>query len=158
MRYKALFTTSLLIVSLSGCKVLGLGVETTPKNLDPLPSSSISAAEAQDDIEFDLEGITDPNFDSITDVKPESVEDVLYTVEDGVAYALDPNTLEPYGPPLDPVTHEPIETAPPAVYTPAPTPVPELTPEPTNSPIISAQESLTPDTKLPNTGIFLEDD
>lgn len=97
------------------------------------------------DIDFGLQSPGDPDFDN---VPVGSYDDGLYTIEDGFAYALDPATLDKVGPPLDPVTHEPVGEGPVVEEPPVEEPLVE---EPTIEP---PPEEI----KLPNTGMFLEDD
>lgn len=103
------------------------------------------------DVGFTLQPPSDTNFGSISN-DPADMSDGLYTFEDGYAYALDPNTFEKTGPALDPITYQPVDVQP---------EVPVVDPDPTSVP--STVESEPPeevpqDVKLPNTGIFLEDD
>lgn len=118
-------------------------------------------------VNFGLQSAPDPDFDS-----PATGDDSgkLYTIVGDYAYELDPNTLQPTGDPLDPVTHLPVsnpvlegenpstpnnpqnqpqEPAAPADTQPDPEPVATAEPDP---------EPVATQEKLPNTGMFLEDD
>lgn len=117
-----------------------------------------STAEPED-LNFDMAPPTTPDFSDLT-LTPASSEP-LYTFEDGYAYALDPETLQKTGPALDPVTKEPIaDAAAPDTAEPE-TPV-DGEGEPEVGEPASADEGAKtePDesVKLPNTGIFMEDD
>lgn len=116
---------------------------TTPD----VPGFGLEGTMGGDGIDFQLQSSGNPDFN---DVPVGSFDTGLYTVEDGFTYALDPATLEKVGPPLDPVTHEPLEEQP------TETPL-----EPEQTPTEAPQEETTPppaEVKLPNTGMFLEDD
>lgn len=87
--------------------------------------------------------------------------DALYEVkDDGYAYRLDPQTFEAYGEPLDPVTHEPISGS--SVEFSGPTSSAEPEPDQSDSTEITDDSTVfvepTEETRLPNTGLFLEDD
>ncbi len=143
------------------------------------PGTQGSQSGNQGGVDFDLNAPPDPGFDS--PATNQSDDSKLYTIIDDYAYELDPNTLEAVGPPLDPITHQPVDnpvfggtnpsmgnnpqynnddtteptdtTTPPDDMTkPADTTKPEDTTKPT--------DTTKPDdsTKLPNTGEFLEDD
>ena len=120
----------------------------------------------QGDVSFGLQDPGDPDFSDIGT----GIDDGLYTIENGYAYALDPTTFDKTGPALDPVTHEVLDPQPvfdeisdveqtdPNVVAPEEnttegsgeqTPPEQLPP---------ATPTIPDEVKLPNTGIFLEDD
>lgn len=133
-------------------------------------------------LQFDLQSPGENNFDDVPLVRDDSQPTKLYTIDGDYAYELDPNTLTPVGDPLDPVTHQPIAIAdqpepeteePPAEEgDPEPEP-PVVEPDPylvESNPEPEAEQpvpdividdlppEIPPEQKLPNTGIFLEDD
>lgn len=134
-------------------------------------------SDSQPTVDFELQQTADPNFDAIEQGQSVDTSDGLYTLIDGYAYALDAETLEPTGPALDPITKEPIETQPAEetpteeVGTTAETEQPAddaIVPE---QPVVNEQpaeeqpieptaetEVVSEEVRLPNTGIFLEDD
>lgn len=57
----------------------------------------------QGNVDFTLTPESNPEFNSA------QKEEVMYTIEDGYAYALDPVTLEKTGPALDPITKEVVD-------------------------------------------------
>ena len=97
-------------------------------------------------VDFGLQSPPTTSFDDVP-LENSAAVDGLYTILNGYAYALDPNTFEPVGPPLDVNTHQPIPQE----------PEPEVVEEPAPPPVVEIVEP-TEETKLPNTGIFLEDD
>ena len=115
-----------------------------------------------------------PSEDSTMSASSEDDDDALYEIkDDGYAYRLDPQTFEAYGEPLDPETHQPISgtsteySGPSSEVEPKPVPSesePEQEPEPEPSePVENTEENTalvepTEETRLPNTGLFLEDD
>ena len=125
----------------------------------------------QGDVSFGLQDPGDPNFSQMGS----SIDDGLYTIENGYAYALDPNTFDKVGPALDPVTHEVLDPQPVLDGDIDSTPndtqtdgdgvavnpfpgeeVPSSNGEPSqNQP---ANPAVPDSVKLPNTGVFLEDD
>lgn len=112
-------------------------------------------------VDFNLQQAPDPNFSS-----PESggSDDKIYTIQGDYAYEMDPNTLQIIGPPLDPITHEPVDNPvldgsnPSTPNNPqdTATPVDNLPEDPVDTP--TPTEPPKEDNKLPNTGMFLEDD
>ena len=119
-------------------------------DMSGLVQPSQSTMGASDDLKFELEKPRDPGFIEGIDLSdvpghdPQIGSDLhipapMYIEQNGCAYQLDPATLQPIGGPLDLVTHEPIAESEIILDTP------------------SAVEP-TPETKYPNTGIFLEDD
>lgn len=119
-----------------------------PTGVPDVPGFGLEGEMGGDGVDFNLQSPGNPDFDN---VPVGSFDTGLYVTEGDYAYALDPATLDKVGPPLDPVTHEPVQTEapPPDENAPEETP-PETKPEETAPP---AEE-----VKLPNTGLFLEDD
>ena len=154
---------ALCCCALSGCSMLS---DTPSEQQQSIPSAQPSAP-----VEFELEALETPTFDNAGLPEGEGVSDTLYTIENGVAYALDPNTLEKVGPPLDPITHEELNIVPEATDTLevgdtlipekpmiSETPVVSVQPSTTLIPDPTPEQTVSPEDKLPNTGIFLEDD
>ena len=141
IRVLAVTTALSCVVALSGCNNRK---DEDPPSLSPVASSQSSTSSSSETVDFGLESPPSTNFGDI-DSTVSQTDPGIYTIIGGYAYALDPNTFEPIGPPLDPITHMPVEL--PAEDEPEPEaePEPELT-KPTET------------NKLPNTGIFLEDD
>lgn len=131
-------------------------------------------------VDFGLQTPPDPDFDS-----PDTSEgEKLYTIIGDYAYELDPATLQPIGPPLDPITHEPVENPVLDGQNPSSPNNPQYNQQPENNNQNQQPENNnqnqqpennnnngnqsgqdqggnqqpTEDTKLPNTGMFLEDD
>lgn len=71
-------------------------------NNDPADTSTDVPA-----VDFGLQDGGDPTFSDMGT----GVDEGLYTIEGGYAYALDPTTFDKVGPPLDPTTHQPIDGA-----------------------------------------------
>lgn len=163
----------LLVFALALCMVFALcGCQKDEQTPDALGSNTThttpSDQQGQDNqggtqqsggssVDFGLQPAPDPDFDS-----PASggSNDKMYTIQGDYAYEMDPNTLSIVGPPLDPITHQPVDNPvlegsnpstpnnPQDVTPPAEEP-PAQEPDP---------EPVKPETKLPNTGMFLEDD
>lgn len=138
------------------------GQQTTIPDYEDGASSTDGSNEIVPPPDFGLTSPGDPNFSDMGSGQDEG----MYTIEDGYAYALDPATFEKVGPPLDPVTHEVVTLTDTTDDTvPADTAVQpddsnneeETTTTPTQT---QTQEpsKIPEDQKLPNTGIFLEDD
>lgn len=142
---------AVMVLSLSACggqdtpdDNTGITPPPTPTDMNttltpPADDSLAGGSTGAPSVDFGLEPVTPPTFDGFTTQQGTG----LYTIVDGYAYALDPETLEPTGPKLDPVTHAPVEPEEPTE--------PEEPAEP--EPVVSEDDG-----KLPNTGIFLEDD
>ena len=161
MSKKTLPIALALCCTLSSCSLLS--------NQPREQQQSVTSEQPSSTVDFELEAPATPSFGDAGTPEGEGVADTLYTIEDGVAYALDPNTLEKVGPPLDPITHEELEAIPEVTDTleVSDTLVPEKpsfsqeptvssTPVPTVLP--TPEQTVPPEEKLPNTGIFLEDD
>lgn len=156
------------VTLLSGCDIPFIGGDEE----DPPPTSSQPSPE---DLDFELTGGSssgDLDLSTLPDYRggtadvgvPSPLEDLpesssegdLYEVaEDGYAYRLDPATLEPFGPPLDPITHQEISAT--AVQQDA---LPQLPVEPTGATSAADLTAVPPtlENKYPNTGVYLEDD
>lgn len=80
-------------------QVVADGQEQVIPNLDLDNDDDIN----QDNVDFTLTPEDNPEFNSAQN------EEVMYTIEDGYAYALDPVTLEKTGPALDPITKEVVD-------------------------------------------------
>ena len=151
---------------------------TPDQQQPPQDMSGTVPGDPDSEVSFGLQAPGDPVFGDVGLGQQIGNSEGLYTIlDDGYAYLLDPDTMEPTGEPLDPISHEPIsareETEPSAeptlypvggeslppdvVETPAPSdsPAPENTPEPTPAPTASP---IPVDIQLPNTGKFVEDD
>lgn len=168
-----------MVVSLAGCSLA--------ENLVGKPSEPPSQVTANPDATMAVTddpnallspppqisfGLTEPEHNDFGDpgvAQSTGATTGLYTIgEDGYAYALDPVTFGPVGEPLDPLTHEPIAvtattepsaepTEPPEVLpTIPPTAPPVETVPPTVPPTV--QPTVSPENKLPNMGLFTEDD
>ena len=141
----------LLLSVATGCGKKEEQQEQLPEDQADVPVSN--------PVDFDLEAPQEPAFDDITLSQEVGITDGLYTIENGVAYALDPDTLEKTGPALDPITHEPLEQDVTELV-----PIPDLdvgqeTTEEVKPSEPTKEETTVPEeVKLPNTGIFLEDD
>lgn len=123
------------------------------------PTTNISATEPPSDVDFDMSAPAAPNFDNMT-LTPAASEP-LYTFEDGYAYLLDPDTLQKTGGPLDPVTKEPIEQEPagePGEEAGEGEPTDPAEPETPGETEEPPAAEIPEEVKLPNTGVFLEDD
>lgn len=174
MNPKKLLVTVLslcLLLSLCACDSAeeppdALGTNTTtPSQGDQPAQPSQDATGTQTPgggVDFNLQPAPDPDFDS-----PASggSNDKIYTIQGDYAYEMDPNTLEIIGPPLDPITHEPVDNPVEGGGNPSTPNNPQDTPAasepPASEPPASdppATSTPTADTKLPNTGMFLEDD
>lgn len=138
---------------------------------NPTDSSGASGEEGENN--FTLQSPGNTNFDDIGlthEDDPQQSE--MYTIDGGYAYALDPDTLQPTGDPLDPITHEPADLTDVENLNP-----PKVDPDPklsegddkaegdTDTQVLAdsisegtSSEQVAPQVKLPNTGIFLEDD
>lgn len=183
-----LMTVMILVLCLTGCKDKGKdkessdggGVTGAPQDGQQitLPDVGVSDTDgglAPDELDFGLQSPGDPDFSDYNTSQNEG----LYTIENGVAYALDPDTLEKTGPALDPITHEPIDstdTGDDSVIDPNPQPEQNDTSivisDPEDTAVVSDPEDSIdtknesepsvsepePEIKLPNTGVFLEDD
>lgn len=123
---------------------------------------------ADSQVNFGLQSAPTPDFDS-----PATGDDSgkLYTIVGDYAYELDPATLQPIGDPLDPVTHQPVsnpvlEGENPSTpnnpqnqtQEPATQPTEPSTPPESDPPAQTEEPAQQAETKLPNTGMFLEDD
>lgn len=144
------------------------GLDTPPpEDSQEMPEESAGELSPPPEISFGLEGPGDPIFGDPGLAQDTGSPTGMYTIaDDGFAYALDPNTFTPIGPPLDPVTHLPLDV------TPEPTIEVSIPPEVTTPPVESEElpiagdsiegdtvtATVPPEDKLPNTGIFLEDD
>ena len=150
----------LLALTICACCIMGLcacGDKDTGANVPP--SSSPSGAQLgqnssdpnpSSDVSFGLTPAPDPNFSD-----PYANNDnKLYTIVGDYAYELDPVTLQPTGDPLDPVTHMPVQNPVTDTENTLMDDNPQYNPNPEPSP----SPSTKPDTSLPNTGMFLEDD
>lgn len=177
MKSKKLVTAILalcLAVALCGCNA---DKEDTPNAIGPsqsvsqgdatTPPNSNDGSNSGGRVDFGLQTAPDPNFDS-----PASggSSEKIYTIQGDYAYEMDPNTLEIVGPPLDPITHEPVEnpvldgTNPSTPNNPQDTQN-NQTPATSEPPVEPEKPDVPPETstppaeeKLPNTGMFLEDD
>ena len=186
-----------LVFSLAGCKndtqilpdqgTLGDAVATDPTGgggnnaTAPTPSFGDDQSGTGSDLTFDLDQPSQPSFDNIPLVRDDSQPTTLYAMDGDYAYALDPDTMQPTGGPLDPVTHEPVTIAdepsddqsveeltegePPVVEGDQflvegdDTPTDEDPVVVEDPPVVSEPDPyVNPEVKLPNTGIFLEDD
>lgn len=159
----AIVVATALTVSLTGCDTIrsllpgssgGEPTATTPA-IDDSAGQHMTVGLPEDDIDFGLEPVQDPEFSEVPDASAEPVQedDALYIEQDGYAYRLDPATLEVIDEPLDPVTYEPITVD------------EEITPETTEEPVVEEVQEDTPtrtepteENRYPNTGMFLEDD
>lgn len=152
-----------LTVSLTGCdtvmSILPGGNGENPDTPTPVESDTtgqhIQVGVPEDDLDFGLEPVQNPEFSDVPDASAEPVQEqeALYIEQDGYAYRLDPATLEVIDEPLDPVTYEPITVD------------EEPTPEPTEESVVEEVQDDTPtrtepteENRYPNTGMFLEDD
>lgn len=169
-RLMALFLCAMMVLAMSACGAESAEGSTAPGVESPagVPETIPPTDENGTDVNFGLQTAPDPNFDSPA---TGGSSDKIYTIEGDYAYELDPSTFQTIGPPLDPITHEPVdnpviggqnpstpnnpqnsnppESQPPASQPPASQP-PTATPDPSPAP--------TGDSKLPNMGMFLEDD
>ncbi len=162
-----------LVLALAGCKEEAENNPGVSDNPNPSPTAMDSVAPTQDptaagtdgsSVDFGLQVAPTPNFDSPST----NQSDKLYTIVGSYAYELDPQTLEPIGDPLDPITHEPVAnpvldgvdpTAPNNPQaSPSPSAVPSAAPSTSPEPSTTPSPKPTGEGKLPNTGIFLEDD
>lgn len=171
-----------LCVSLAGCSL----VDGILPNQSGNPSQVTSNPEASEPVEEQgtTEGPLSPppqiSFDLVEPEKggfgdPGVAQSTgaatgLYTIgDDGYAYALDPTTFEATGEPLDPVTREPIavdSTPEPSEAVPVETDSIAESEAPTEdvlhtaTPVVSTTPTPTvhPDEKLPNMGLFLDED
>ncbi len=141
-----------------------------PASMDP-GAQQTDPGDANPDVSFDLQEPPAPDFDS-----PATGDDSgkIYTIEGDYAYEMDPATLKPIGPPLDPITKEPVNnpvldgTNPSTPNNPQysnPTasepPAESNPPVQSDPPVTTTEPPTTPpsdENKLPNTGMFLEDD
>lgn len=157
----AIVVATALTVSLTGCDTIrsllpgssgGEPTVTTPA-IDDSAGQHMTVGLPEDDIDFGLEPVQDPEFSEVPDASAEPVQedDALYIEQDGYAYRLDPATLEVIDEPLDPVTHEPIETVEPEVVE-----TPEVSAE--SEADTPTRTEPTEENRYPNTGMFLEDD
>lgn len=159
-------------LGMAACLALAMcacSAEGEPVPSDTVPSQGVTEpsttpdSNPNPDVTFGLQTPPDPNFDS-----PATGDDSgkLYTIVGDYAYELDPTTLEPIGDPLDPITHEPVDNPvlegnnPSTPNNPQNTPAPEASDPPVQAtpPVTDPAPSNTPDTSLPNMGMFLEDD
>lgn len=170
-RVSALVLGMVMVTTMaSGCRKK---TETPPA--DPADISQTEPdVSVMGEVDFDLQSPDasmeqadgdDLGFDDIQLGQEVGITDGLYTIVDGMAFAIDPVTLEKTGPALDPVTHEPLDPV-------------DMLPDlnllddeiPTDEePSVQSSDSTTDPTpkpevpvsdkdKLPNTGVFLEDD
>lgn len=117
-------------------------------------TASNASSSEEGTVTFGLASIDDPNFSDIS-------SEGLYTIEGGYAYAIDPVTLDKTGPALDPLTKEPVELDAPAepVSSEEESVQEKTEEEPEEEPVEEETPVEIPESvKLPNTGIFLEDD
>lgn len=179
-RLLALMMSAMLVLSLlSGCGKKDNEEQTPPPNDGVQDGQQTVIPGYEDgpdtsgDVSFGLQDPGDPTFSDIATGE----DDGLYTIENGYAYALDPTTFDKTGPALDPITHEVVdpqpqfdadgnliqdgegegntEQLPPEGEggdgTESQTPPDTVQTPP---PVVTIPEGQ----KLPNTGIFLEDD
>ena len=137
-------------------------VANNPSTTQGGSPSGTNDSQGDTGVNFGLQSAPDPDFDS-----PSTGDDSgkLYTIVGDYAYELDPSTLQPIGDPLDPVTHQPVNN--PVLEGENPstpnnpqnqTQEPQQTAEPDSRPEPTQTPAPTTETKLPNTGMFLEDD
>lgn len=164
----ALVLALMLALALAGCQASNeetpdaLGVNSSqPAPGDQQEQPGNQGGSQQGGVDFGLQQAPDPNFDS-----PASggSGDKIYTIVGDYAYEMDPNTLEIVGPPLDPITHEPVDNPvldgenPSTPNNPQNSAPPASEPPASQPPASDPPATSTPDTSLPNTGMFLEDD
>ena len=141
---------------LSGCSLNLPFVTQTEKQQSTSSAQPTQIGVSEDSLDFTIDSSV-PDFSEDSSEVDESTGseigtgNTLYSIVGEYAYALDPETLQPVGDPLDPVTHEPVQE----FSSLDPTVQPENEPVPESSIEI---ETPTEVNKYPNTGIFLEDD
>ena len=141
----------------------------TGETIIPGYENGYDASEGEGDegappVDFGLQDGGDPVFSDLGT----GVDEGLYTIENGYAYALDPTTFDKVGPPLDPVTHEPIgdaasddgsvDASGEGSGEGDTTGEGEGNGEGAEGSSDEGSNGISDQTKLPNTGIFLEDD
>lgn len=171
-RWVAVLASICLVLSLTACR------------------EEVADDSTSDDVEFNIERQQDPGFsETLGDVNSVGAEgEPVYEEDGGVAYEIDPVTLERISGPLDIDTHEPVEedvegalaeneeseeTIAPdldSLEEPSESQVPNplAVDEPEDTAVESPTQEITSETagftevteytKLPNTGKFLEDD
>lgn len=177
-KYGVLALSLILCFSVTSCSLMsGSSGKDKPSDSDQSKDSVTSTPSVAPT--FGLASNNNPNF---SDESPSSSEkdDGLYTMENGYLYELDPTTFEKIGPALDPITREVVYPQPEDANS---EDQPTSNDEPkeltegdasgevsgnTDSAVMGvttdsnngdADKPRVPDTeKLPNTGIFLEDD
>lgn len=169
-RLLALLLTATLALFLYACGADNAEQPSTP-GAEPTVASPETQTPAEpqatgNGVDFGLQPAPEPNFDSPA---TGGNSDKIYTIEGDYAYELDPSTFQTIGPPLDPITHEPVDnpvldgnnpSTPnnPQNSTPPASQPPASEPPASQPPAASPSPSPSGDNKLPNTGMFLEDD